>query len=71
MPATDNALDTDRMTAAERLDEVARILALGILRLRGHREKSNDPNQLREFGLDFSPEKSVCGLEPARSGEGR
>ena len=44
------------MSPTERLDEVARLLALGFLRLRARRqaEKANDPNQLREFGLDFS-----------------
>ena len=63
----------DRMTASERLDEVARILALGILRLtaRQHRKNPNNPNHLSEFRLDFSAEQSVCGLEPANSGEGR
>lgn len=68
-----NALDPTHMSAAERLDEVARIVALGILRLRArqHPEKSNDPNHLREFGLDFSPHKSVHGLEPAQGREGR
>jgi len=67
-----NALDPARMTAAERLDEVAAILAAGILRLRARhsRGKRNGPNHLRGFGLDFSPGKSVCGLEPADSGEG-
>lgn len=68
-----NGLDPARMSAAERLDEVARILALGIIRLRARRysEKANDPNHLREFGLDFSPRKSVHGLEPAQGREGR
>jgi hypothetical protein len=49
------------MTSAERLDEVARLLALGFLRLRTRRrqEKANDPNNLREFGLDFAAEGSV------------
>jgi hypothetical protein len=43
------------MTPDERLDEVARLLALGFLRLRARRqrEKANDPNHFREFGLDF------------------
>lgn len=58
---------------AERVDEVARILALGILRLRAResREKPNVPNQLRAFRLDFSPHKSVHGFEPKRDREGR
>ena len=49
------------MTSAERLDEVARLLALGYLRLRARRdaEKANDPNHLRNFGLDFGGEGSV------------
>jgi hypothetical protein len=50
------------MSPAERLDEVARLLALGYLRLRArrHAEKANEPNHLREFGLDFAAEGSVC-----------
>ena len=50
------------MTPANRLDEVARLLALGYLRLRARRqaEKANDPNHLREFGLDFGGDGSVC-----------
>ncbi len=63
----------DPFSPAERLDEVARILALGVLRLRSrHAQKNhNNLNYLREFGLDFSAEESVSGLEPAESGEGR
>jgi hypothetical protein len=50
------------MSPAERLDQVARLLALGYLRLRARRqaEKVNDPNHLREFGLDFAAEGRVC-----------
>jgi hypothetical protein len=53
------------MTPAERLDEVARLLALGYLRLRAHRQanKANDPNHLREFGLDFAAERSVSDTD--------
>jgi hypothetical protein len=49
------------MTSQERLHEVARLLALGFLRLRARRraEKDNDPNQLRRFGLDSAAEGSV------------
>jgi hypothetical protein len=49
------------MSPSERLDEVARLLALGVLRLRARRraEKVNDPNHLRRFGLDFTAEGSV------------
>jgi hypothetical protein len=53
------------MSPTERLDEVARLLALGFLRLRARRqaEKLNDPNHLREFGLDFAAGGSVCGTD--------
>ena len=53
------------MSPAERLDEVARLLALGYLRLRARRnaEKSKEPNHLREFGLDFATEGSVCDTD--------
>jgi hypothetical protein len=64
MPMTIDRLPHD-MTPAQRLDEVARLLALGILRLRARREaeKTNDPNQLREFGLDFGGERSVSDTD--------
>jgi hypothetical protein len=53
------------MSPAERLDEVARLLALGFLRLRARRrqEKANDPNPLRALGLDFVAEGSVCDTD--------
>jgi hypothetical protein len=53
------------LTPDERLDEVARLLALGYLRLRARRqaEKANDPNHLRNFGLDFRGEGSVCDTD--------
>ena len=53
------------MTSAERLDEVARLLALGYLRLRARRQakKANNPNQLRVFGLDFAAKGSVCDTD--------
>jgi len=55
------AIHPSPMTADERLDEVARLLALGFLRLRARRqaEKADDPIHLREFGLDFAGEGSV------------
>ena len=65
------SLDPEPATAAERLDEVARILALGILRLRARRQNSNDPNPLRQFGVDFACEQSVCRREPVEKGEAR
>jgi hypothetical protein len=55
------AIHPSPMTTEERLDDVARLLALGYLRLRARRveQKANDPNHLREFGLDFAAEGSV------------
>jgi hypothetical protein len=49
------------LSPSGRLDEVARLLALGYLRLRARRqaEKANNPNHLRNFGLDFAAERSV------------
>jgi hypothetical protein len=60
-----SGLHPDLMTADERLDEVARLLALGYLRMRARRqaEKANDPNQLRQFGLDFRVDGSVCDTD--------
>jgi hypothetical protein len=60
-----NLLHPDLLPASWRLDEVARLLALGFLRLRARRqaEKTNDPNHLREFGLDFRGEGSVCDTD--------
>jgi hypothetical protein len=53
------------MPHTERLDEVARLLALGFLRLRARRaeQKTNDPNHLRALGLDFVAEGSVCDTD--------
>ncbi|MAE43982.1 MAG: hypothetical protein CMF63_03150 [Magnetovibrio sp.] len=56
-----NALDPERMTADERLDEVADILATGLARW-NELKNANNSNALREFPLDFSPAKS--GHEP-------
>jgi hypothetical protein len=66
--ALDDGCDTLRpkpLSPTERLDEVARLLALGFLRLqaRRQREKPNDPNHLRNFGLDFRAEGSVCDTD--------
>jgi hypothetical protein len=59
------SLNPDLMTPADRLDEVARLLALGYLRLRARRqaEKANEPNHLSEFGLDFGTEGSVMDTD--------
>jgi hypothetical protein len=58
-------LKSDHLTPVERLDEVARLLALGFLRLRARRqaEKASNHNHLREFGLDFRGEGSVSDTD--------
>jgi hypothetical protein len=60
-----NPLHPAPISPAERLEEVARLLALGFLRLRARRqaEKANEPNHLREFGLDFRGEGSVMDTD--------
>jgi hypothetical protein len=57
-----NPLHPAPISPAERLDEVARLLALGYLRLRARRqaEKAHDPNHLRSLKLDFAAEGRVC-----------
>jgi hypothetical protein len=59
------AIHPSPRTTEERLDEVARLLALGYLRLRARRraQKANDPNYLRKFGLDFGAERSVSDTD--------
>jgi hypothetical protein len=52
-----NALAPDLMTAAERLDEIARLLAAGLLRLR--RREAAYQRGLEKNSLDFSPGRSV------------
>jgi hypothetical protein len=53
------------MSPADRLDEVAHLLALGYLRLRARRqaEKANEPNHLSGFGLDYCAEGSVSDTD--------
>ena len=53
-----NPLPSDLMTPEERLDEVARILAAGLVRLR-HQESRSDRRRLEKNSLDFSPARSV------------
>ncbi|MCD6072921.1 MAG: hypothetical protein K0S42_3437 [Microvirga sp.] len=50
-------LDPNLMTPAERFDEIAEILAAGILRLR-RRELDRHVSHLEKNGLDFSPRRS-------------
>jgi hypothetical protein len=60
-----NCIRSIPISPTERLDEVARLLALGFLRLRARRqrEKLNAPNYLRKFGLDFGAKGSVCDTD--------
>jgi hypothetical protein len=53
-----NALAPDLMTPAERLDEIARLLAAGLLRL-CRRQASTYQRDPEKNGLDFSPDRSV------------
>jgi hypothetical protein len=51
-------LDPNLMTPAERFDEIAEILAAGILRLR-RRESEKHVSHLEKNNLDFSADRSV------------
>jgi hypothetical protein len=53
-----NPLAADLMTADERLDEVAQILAAGLLRLLQKREYRHGRSTLEKNSLDFSPDRS-------------
>ena len=53
-----NPLSPDLMTPDERLDEVAQILAAGLVRLR-QRECDSDCSRLEKNDLDLSPDRSV------------
>lgn len=63
-PRTDSA-------TVDRLNEVAGIIALGILRLRARRDSINarDSEDSCHFGVDFDGGQSVCGSEPEKNGE--
>ena len=52
-----NALRPDLMTPAERLDEVAEILAAGIIRVRG-RLRAPRGSTAEQVFVDFSPRRS-------------
>jgi hypothetical protein len=59
------------MTAKERLQEMAEILAVGILRLKRRKgeRKGNNFNGLREFSLDFTGNQSMHGRHEPKGGE--
>jgi len=56
-----NGLDPDRMSAEERLNEVATMLAGGLLRLKAGKKVPNPSNSstLADNSLDFGPAQSV------------
>jgi hypothetical protein len=51
-----NPLDPSHMTAAERLEEIADILAAGLMRLRARKSTPLSPDH-GESSLDFSPDQ--------------
>lgn len=58
--------------ASERLDEVAQLLALGILRLRDRESRAVERvSDGREVGVDFVSEQSVCRRETHHDREER
>jgi hypothetical protein len=62
-----NAIDPRRLSAAERLDEIADILAAGLMRLRARKSSplSRDPG---ESSLDFSPDQRGHARPRGREG---
>lgn len=60
-----NPLNPDRMTPAERLAEVTRLLALGLVRLRT-RKSSQVSESTRESYLHFRPRQSGHAKRPRR-----
>jgi len=63
-----NAIDPRHLSAAERLDEIADILAAGLMRLRARKSSQISPD-LGESSLDFSPDQR--GHARPREREGR
>ncbi|MDK9720423.1 MAG: hypothetical protein OEL53_04480 [Rhodospirillales bacterium] len=63
-----NALSPNRMTAAERLDEVAEILAVGVMRLAALKSSALSAHT-RESSLDLFPYQSGHANTLLRTGE--
>ncbi|CUW37091.1 conserved protein of unknown function [Magnetospirillum sp. XM-1] len=57
------ALSPDRMTAAERLDEVAEILATGAMRMLARKSTRLSPDG-GDSSVDFTANRSVYGEVP-------
>lgn len=55
-----NALDPNRMSAAERLAEIGEILAAGLIRLRA-RQRDAEARRSGESSFDFPGDQSVHG----------
>jgi hypothetical protein len=66
-----NALDPSRMTAAERLAEIGRILAIGYLRARNRARHARRGviEPIGEVSLDFSGDQSGHGGTKTRRRE--
>ncbi|MBL6932290.1 MAG: hypothetical protein HOB79_19280 [Rhodospirillaceae bacterium] len=62
-----NALDPIRMTPAERLNEIAEILAVGIIRLQSSGQSANQ----RDSSLDFTANQSMHGHDINDHGESK
>ena len=60
-----NALSPDHMTAAERLDEIAEILATGAMRLMA-RKSTRLSADAGDCSVDFTGHQSVYGVENKR-----
>lgn len=60
-----NALDPNLMTAAERLDEIAAILAAGILRLKA-RQAAHHPRDSGDVCLAIPARQRRHGRKPKR-----
>jgi hypothetical protein len=56
-----NALNPNQLTAAERLEEIADLLAAGLMRLRLRQSSALSPDS-GEGSLDFSPDQSSHAL---------
>ena len=56
-----NGIDPGCLSAAERLDEIADILAAGLIRLRARKSSGLSRNH-GESSLDFSPDQSGHGV---------
>lgn len=71
MPGTADPFSRTDGATEDRLNEVAGIVALGILRLRARREDryARNTEDSCHFGVDFDGGQSVCGSEPEKNGE--